>query len=373
MSDADVDAVLRRAFGEPVRDEDRQRFFDLPLDRRRQAVQRLSAVLDSETARTAADIDQIAEKAGLKRGSLFRLRKRWRSEDRSLDVVIPWASRASPTVATQDTTDVSDQIRRLLMQDSTLSNGDIARAMRNELGSSLALSTLVKLAQLQRRQTMHDQEALAPAYGSALIIDACNVDILIEVDQKWVVPACCFAVERSSGLILAAVTTHPEQAAAAQFAAMEEAEDLLAEQRLDRKFADRRLSAVRLTLPPLQPDDGSPAELERRLREELDIEISGASKRRFGERLRSSLGSNIGKLRLLGHWHVDEPPTMTRRKGRVLSWSQADKFVAAEVKQHNEVVFEVLEKAGLHREFGNKAGAMSASLRTIRSAWPYSR
>jgi hypothetical protein len=268
----------------------------------------------------------------------------------------------------------ADQIRGLLEQDSSFSNGDIARIIRNEFGSKLALSTLVKLAQSQRTLAMHDPRSLAASYGRMVIVDVCNVDLLIGADQQSIVPACNFVVERSSGLILAAVLAHPLEALEAQGEALRDAFSQLAEKRLDCQLADGGPSSVRLTLPPLRPEDVEPAKLESLLREQnLDIEIGGKSKRRFGERLRSNIGSNIGRLRLLGHWHVDEAPTMTRRRGRLLTWPQAMQFVAMEVSHHNEAVLGALGEAGLHKDFGTDVGAMSLALNQISSAWPYAR
>lgn len=370
ISPDQVEEVLALAYEGSRLMEVRQTLLSLPIDRRREAVRRLGAMIEADKATTTAEMDGIAERLGLKRSALFRLRKRWRETNRSIDVLIPLATRAPSRSVGRGFADlVSHEAEKLLGQNDRRSNSEIAREIRELLNLPIAKTTLARIVQATRRQAL--QAGLPAAYGSMLIIDACAVDLPIQDGGDSEIPICCFVAERNSGFIFAAELSQAAAASKSQLAAIKSARTAIAEMKADRVLPDEQPSALKVSLAPSVRPDGSAQRLRSAL-EEIgpEVETYVIGERWPVERLAWTLGSKIGRLGLISNWKPGQAPKLAHRTGRSLTRSQAQDFVASEVAHHNEDALRFLRRAGFSQDDAvGEGGAMTRALAQLVDAW----
>jgi hypothetical protein len=355
--DACVDHVLGFAWPDGVPSREARLLRSLSAGRAERAARVLGAVLLAERMGASAPYARIADRFGLGRTTYYRFRQAWAAE-RSLYSITAYEGRAPrPPSDGAAQRHVRLAARAALVADASASNGLIARRILGQSGGSvrLALNTVVKLVQSERRSLMLDPAALAKTYGRSLLGDfsALSNGVVVEGIISPLVGA--FIVERGCGLILGyAAGTSADLSELYKRAAIK-ALAFLARERADLESGEASVVFGRARRKLASEDAETPNE---------KVDFTKVNAAQAGVRLVSLLGSRLGPLAFRpAHTQRKEWSArlaMPRGEGP-FTLADADAVVGRAVERHNAPVLAVLRQEGFLGQ-GTAHGAMARAI-----------
>ena len=326
---SDVESLLSSVWPNGVPPEELALLATLSADRRAKLIERLRAL--QEASLPGADLTAIAGKLGLGRTAFFELRKNW-ARERSLKVVVPWATRPARRKA----------LNVEVPHDDTGNSADDGHPI--DAAAALSVPTMRRRTREQMREEAAQPAVLRARFGREFVLDVSAVNVIVKDDRSPRWRTCAFLIERASGLILSAVAGGPSDSPSIRQAA-----------RAGRQKIDELRLAVRdpsLTVVMPEPHGHEAASWLRdriMLAEALGedrVLFDGA--RRFGAALVESVGERVGGIGLRPRATPWTVPTAKQILGAPEPSSHdMDVLLSVEVSRHNQVILKRLRRMGL--------------------------
>ncbi|MEL7682521.1 hypothetical protein AAG602_15260 [Citromicrobium bathyomarinum] len=346
----------------------------MPEDRRSATLRRLSALLALDEG--AVGVVEAGEAAGMARSAFHKLRKRWERSP-SLVSVAPYATRSArgSEISRASIREVASGedgahppllglVREILLNDGSMSNGQVARFVRDADPDAPEQQTLVKLVRRMRQELSLLPEALQKSYGRRLLVDLCALGIIVAGTEPAEVPLAGFVVDQASGLVLAAKVARREGMWTALEGAIRKARTVLREDGLDVVRETDGVATV------VVPDISVEAAKGFRSRV-APIAYIASGERRFGQRLVSVVGRRIGRIELKSAYtlpHTGVPGKIEGPFTVPMSMEDIEALVEAEIGHWNEPILARIRSSGLDTVSpGRDRGSIDATLTLIEA------
>lgn len=341
----------------------------LTPERKAQALRRLEAVWRAERGENWRP---LASGIGLGKAAFYNLRSAWRQ--RSLEGVIPFASRAPRRIRTDPGASIRKRARELILAAGMADrNVDIARALLDadpenaDIGGTsdqTRLQWAVRLIRHERAALATDPDFLSANFGRRIAVDLSAASVVLKGEAELAVVAVC--IDTASRLIIGSGLGRLTTALELQRSALEDARLFLSRHCADRAPSIWPKCDLDLMLPP-GLDGLKEQELLQSVTTILDVRVPGTYA--YGQEIVQLIGPRIGRLPVAPRktLAVQYETIGTSRTVVELLPKDARAFWEREVLRHNTPIMAALSKAGL-TGIGVKHGRIADVLEALDAA-----